>query len=202
MKKDLSIKKIVFCAILIGIMFVFAWTPLGMIPLGFVSPTTVFIPVAIGIIVLDDWRYSLALGTFFGVVSWIRAMVPAGVLDIYFANPIVSILPRSLMGIVVYFLYQFIKKIKSNALRFSITGGLVALFNTIFTISSLSIVYYNELTKFLLENNMNWGGWLFGVIVLLNMIPEILLGAISSGMICKVLNKIVFLNTRTIDNNE
>ena len=187
-----EIKSITFTGILIALMFAFAWTILGFIPLGFVSPTTVFLPVAVGICCIEKKGYGIALGIAFGICSWIRSFAPASVLDPYFQNPLVSVLPRALMGIVVVFIYAFIKKVVKNSIvRGVIVGSLVPLFNTIFTMTMLLIFHYTDITA-LLEGTMSVTKWLFGTVVLLNMLPEMALGIIVTAIVSKSIEKIKF----------
>ena len=184
-----EIKSITFSAILIALMFAFAWTVLGFIPLGFVSPTTVFLPVAVGICCIEKKRYGIALGIAFGICSWIRAFAPASVLDPYFQNPLVSVLPRALMGVVVVFLYALIKKaVKNTIVRGIIVGALVPLFNTIFTMALLLIFHYADITALL--EGASVANWLFGSVVLLNMLPEMALGIIVTAIVSKSIEKI------------
>ena len=186
-----EIKSITFSAILIALMFAFAWTVLGFIPLGFVSPTTVFLPVAVGICCIEKKRYGIALGIAFGICSWIRAFAPASVLDPYFQNPLVSVLPRALMGVVVVFLYALIKKaVKNTIVRGIIVGALVPLFNTIFTMALLLIFHYADITALL--EGASVANWLFGSVVLLNMLPEMALGIIVTAIVSKSIEKIKF----------
>ena len=186
-----EIKSITFSAILIALMFAFAWTVLGFIPLGFVSPTTVFLPVAVGICCIEKKRYGIALGIAFGICSWIRAFAPASVLDPYFQNPLVSVLPRALMGVVVVFLYALIKKaVKNTIVRGIIVGALVPLFNTIFTMALLLIFHYADITALLVDQSV--ANWLFGSVVLLNMLPEMALGIIVTAIVSKSIEKIKF----------
>ena len=186
-----EIKSITFSAILIALMFAFAWTVLGFIPLGFVSPTTVFLPVAVGICCIEKKGYGIALGIAFGICSWIRAFAPASVLDPYFQNPLVSVLPRALMGIVVVFLYALIKKaVKNTIVRGIIVGALVPLFNTVFTMTLLLIFHYTDITALL--EGASVANWLFGSVVLLNMLPELALGIIVTAIVSKSIEKIKF----------
>ena len=187
-----EIKSITFTGILIALMFAFAWTILGFIPLGFVSPTTVFLPVAVGICCIEKKGYGIALGIAFGICSWIRSFAPASVLDPYFQNPLVSVLPRALMGIVVVFIYALIKKaVKNSIVRGVIVGALVPLFNTIFTMTLLLIFHYTDITA-LLADTMSVTKWLFGTVVLLNMLPEMALGIIVTAIVSKSIEKINF----------
>ena len=161
-----EIKSITFTGVLIALMFAFAWTALGFIPLGFVSPTTVFLPVAIGICCIEKKGYGMALGLAFGICSWIRAFAPASVLDPYFQNPLVSVLPRALMGVVVVLIYAIIKKaVKNSIVRGVIVGAL---------------------------EGTSVAKWLFGSVVLLNMLPEMALGIIVTAIISKKIEKIRF----------
>ena len=186
-----EIKSITFTGVLIALMFAFAWTALGFIPLGFVSPTTVFLPVAIGICCIEKKGYGMALGLAFGICSWIRAFAPASVLDPYFQNPLVSVLPRALMGVVVVLIYAIIKKaVKNSIVRGVIVGALVPLFNTIFTMTMLLIFHYTDITALLEGTSV--AKWLFGSVVLLNMLPEMALGIIVTAIISKSIEKIRF----------
>jgi len=182
--------KIAFAGILIALMFVLSWTVLGMIPLGVASATTVFIPVCIGIIFFDDFKYAAIFGLFFGIVSLVRSFVPQGFLDPYFQNPIVSVLPRLLVGIVGYLVYKGLSKVIKNRIAVSsITGGIVALLNTIFTMGTLILVYYNDISQSFSNNGFTIFTAL-KTISLLNMLPEIAIGAILTPIIIKVLDKI------------
>lgn len=182
--------KIAFAGILIALMFVLSWTVLGMIPLGVASATTVFIPVCIGIIFFDDFKYAAIFGLFFGIVSLVRSFVPQGFLDPYFQNPIVSVLPRLLVGIVGYLVYKgFSKIIKNRIAVSSITGGTVAFLNTIFTMGTLILVYYHDVSQSFSNNGFTIFTAL-KTISLLYMLPEIAIGAILTPILIKVLDKI------------
>lgn len=188
-KLNKEIKNIVFAGILIALMFAFAWTILGFIPLGIISPTTVFLPVAVGICCIEKKGYGIALGIAFGVCSWLRSFAPASVLDPYFQNPLVSVLPRALMGVVVTVLYAIIKKfVKNSIARGAIVGALVPLFNTIFTMTLLLIFHYSDITALLEGTSV--AKWLFGSVVLLNMLPEVVLGCIVTSIVSKTIEKI------------
>ena len=194
MKDTKKFFKITFTGILIALMFAFSWTPLGMIPLGIASATTVFIPVVIGIVCLNDFRYSLVLGISFGLCSLIRALSPTGVLDPYFLNPLVSVVPRTLMAIGTHLIYNVLLKAFSK-LKYGyeisslICGGVAALLNTLFTISILVLIYFPELTELLTTNNSTMGLFIKGI-VLTNMLPEIALGMIVTFSVAKVLKTI------------
>ena len=181
--------EVIFFALLVALMFVFSWTPLGMVPLGTASATTIFIPVCIGICFFKDFKYSILLGFAFGLVSFIRSFVPNGPLDPYFQNPIVSVLPRMFVGVVGYFAYRVLHNTK-GIIKYPVVGALVALFNTIFTMSTLLLVYYKDISN-LVNNDFGMTvGALLGSIALLNMIPEIALGVVLTPAVMFALDKV------------
>ena len=91
---------------------------LGLIPnLGYVSVspmvgfTTIHIPVFIGAY-FGSRKVGGFLGLVFGFTSLFVAFTrPVGLLDPVFTNPLVSVLPRFLVGFFAYDVLQFIKKI-------------------------------------------------------------------------------------------
>ncbi len=191
MKDTKKFFKIAFTGIMIALMFVFSWTILGMVPIGtFASATTVFIPVIIGIVCLDDFRYTIVLSLAFGIVSLIRALVPQGILDPYFVNPLVSVLPRFLMGIVTHLFYRFIKKIiKNNSISAMLTGAIGAFTNTLFTMSMLLLVYFKDLVECLIDSGNMTIKVFLGTVALTNMLPEIILGMIICYVVMKIYDK-------------
>lgn len=188
--------KIAFAGILIALMFVLSWTVLGMIPLGPVSVTTVFIPVCIGIIFFDDLKYATIFGLFFGIASFVRSFVPNGLLDPYFQNPLVSVLPRLLVGILGYLVYKGLSKtIKNRVVVTAITGGSVALLNTILTMGTLILVYFSDISQLFADNGSSIRAVLASI-ALVNMLPEIALGVILTPVIIKVLDR---LNNKNLE---
>ena len=197
MKDTKKYFKISFTGILIALMFAFSWTVLGMIPLGIASATTVFIPVVIGIICLNDFKYSVVLGFAFGLVSLIRSLSPTGFLDPFFINPIISVVPRVIMAILTHLFYNLLLKCFNKAkykyeICASLSGGIAALTNTIFTISILLLVHFPEISAEL-TNSSSTIGLFIKAIVLTNMLPEIILGMIVSFVVIKIYNKIGYL---------
>ena len=191
MKDTKKFFKITFAGIMIALMAVFSWTVLGMVPLGTLSATTVFIPVVVGIIILDDFRYTILLSLSFGLMSLIRALSPQGAFDGLFINPCVSVLPRLIMGLLTNLFYRFISKnLKNKNICAMLTGGVCALTNTFFTISSLIIFCFNDLMAYL-QTIDNFTIFTFiTTIMLTNMIPEIVLGMIVCYAVFKAYNSI------------
>jgi len=102
-------------------------TPLGLVPwFSGASLTIMQIPVIIAAI-LEGPIAGLIVGAIFGVSSLLKAAVaPNGVFDPIFVNPVVSILPRLLIGPVSYLVYKLLKG-KESAPRVGLAAVLASI---------------------------------------------------------------------------
>lgn len=116
-KKTISSRKLVTSAMLGAITIVLSLTPLGLIPLGFINATTMHIPVIIGAIAEGPVVGAL-VGLIFGVSSLLNALLrnPSPVSFVFY-NPLISVLPRILIGITSYYAYKACLKINDNKLK-------------------------------------------------------------------------------------
>jgi uncharacterized membrane protein len=95
-----------------AISIVLGITKLGFIPfvLG-TSITIMHVPVIVGAVLEGPW-VGTAIGLIFGVFSLVWAYIgPNGPGDIYFQNPLISILPRLFIGLFAYWVYRALRKI-------------------------------------------------------------------------------------------
>lgn len=115
MKKE-KLRKLVVSSMLGAITVVLGLTPLGLIPLGIINATTMHIPVIVGAI-LEGPVVGAAIGLIFGISSLIKNITMPNLLSFAFYNPLVSILPRVLIGVVSYYVYDFFSKRKSSTLK-------------------------------------------------------------------------------------
>ncbi|MGP1411493.1 MAG: ECF transporter S component [Peptoanaerobacter stomatis] len=97
-------KKIVVSSMLGAITVILGLTPLGFIPLGIINATTMHIPVIVGAI-LEGPVVGASIGLIFGLSSFIKAFMSPTPISFVFYNPLISILPRVLIGIVSYYVY-------------------------------------------------------------------------------------------------
>lgn len=113
MKKSvngLSTRKMTIVGLLGGISIVLGMTPLGFIPVGPTRATIMHIPVIIGAIMEGPLVGGL-IGLIFGLFSIFQAVTNPTPVSFVFLNPIVSVLPRILIGIVAYYGYRFSKNL-------------------------------------------------------------------------------------------
>lgn len=122
-------RKLVIASMLGAITIVLGMTPLGLIPLGFINATTMHIPVIIAAIAEGPIVGAL-VGLIFGISSLLNAILKnASPVAFVFYNPLISIVPRVLIGITSYYSYAAMKKTKDKNLKIltKILWGIVTL---------------------------------------------------------------------------
>ncbi len=120
---------------------VLAMTPLGMIPwFAGASLTTMHIPVIIGAI-LEGPVAGTIIGLVFGLFGMIRSMIaPQGPIDLMFQNPMVSVLPRLVIGVAAWGVWNLLKKYPvPGIIAAGIAGSLT---NTILVLGALSLLNF------------------------------------------------------------
>ncbi|SET81124.1 Uncharacterized membrane protein [Natronincola peptidivorans] len=111
--RKLSTRKMAVAGMLGGFSVALSMTPIGYIPIPFlgINATTMHIPVIIGAI-LGGPMVGTFVGMIFGVSSFLRATTP------FFADPLIAILPRLLIGIMSFYTYRLFK----NSIAAAIVG--------------------------------------------------------------------------------
>lgn len=110
-------RKLVIASMLGAITIVLGMTPLGIIPLGFINPTTMHIPVIVAAIAEGPLVGAL-VGLIFGISSLLNAILRnASPVAFVFYNPLISILPRILIGITTYYSYAAFQNLSHKNLR-------------------------------------------------------------------------------------
>lgn len=112
-KSSFNIRKMTIVGVLGAISAVLGMTPIGFIPVGPTNATIMHIPVIIGAIV-EGPIVGMLVGLIFGVFSLIRAITTPTVISPVFYNPLVSILPRVLIGLVSYYTYVAVKRMNKK----------------------------------------------------------------------------------------
>lgn len=137
-KRKLDTKSMVRAGILCALIIVMTIVPYtGYISYGLVEITTLHIVVAVGAVMLG-WQYGAVLGFVWGVTCILRALTNP--LWAPFVNPMVSLVPRVLVGMVAGFAAQGFRKLR---LRTGLVAGLSAaaatLTNTVLVLSALKL---------------------------------------------------------------
>ncbi|MEG1805268.1 MAG: ECF transporter S component [Clostridia bacterium] len=107
----LNTRDIAVTSLFVGIVALMAFTPLGMIPLGFFSVNLVLVPIII-CSQMTNWKSALIVSTAFGIFSLINSYVkPDGLLYFAVQNPLISVLPRMFIGLSTHFVYKALRKL-------------------------------------------------------------------------------------------
>lgn len=112
----LETKNLTTVGILGAIVIMLGLTPLGFIPLGVLTITSLHIPVIIAGI-LEGPVVGGLVGLIFGFFSLFNAMTRPTPISFVFYNPLISIMPRILIGIVTGLVYRALKDKDNNKLR-------------------------------------------------------------------------------------
>lgn len=172
-KEKLSVKRIAVAGVLSAVAVILGITPLGYIPwFSGVSITIMHIPVIIAAI-LEGPVVGALVGLIFGVTSLVRAAVaPMTVLDPYFTNPLVSVIPRILVGLITYLVYRSLRKWEIPALIAASAMG--SFINSILVVGALGLF-----ARINWEEIFGAGFWpLFGTIIISNGVPEAIAAAV------------------------
>lgn len=74
---------------------------------GGINMTTLHIPVIIGAVFLG-WKYGALLGCVWGVTCVVKAFLTPGPGNVPFQNPMISVLPRIIVGIVAGLVFALV----------------------------------------------------------------------------------------------
>jgi len=155
-------------SVLVALTVTFASIPqLGYIYVGPVALTTMHIPVLIGG-VFGGRKAAYTLAFIFGLSSMINAMFNPLLLNEYFQNPLVSVLPRVLWGFVFYEIYLLMRKwIKNRYLGVSVHMVVSTIIHT--ALVAIALVVFTQDRLIADGNPTSIGGLIFGLF-LINMI--------------------------------
>ena len=139
-------RTIALLGILTGLTILMAFTPVGYLKLGVVSISFLMIPVAVGALAKGPWA-GAALGTVFGITSFAQCF-GMDLFGTYLASKnvvftfIMCVICRALAGFCAGLVYKLMKKISKAAfVKTSVTGLSAALFNTLFFVSALILLF-------------------------------------------------------------
>ena len=186
--KKLEVRKMAIIGVLAAISIMLSMTPLGFIPIGPINLTIMHIPVIIGA-VLEGPLVGIIVGLIFGFTSLLRAITMPTITNFALINPLVSILPRVLIGIVAYYVYKLTIKLTKNALVSGwITGVIGSLVNTVGVLGMTYILYGARYAE-ALGKSASAAKTLILTLVATNGVPEAILGGFVVSAICVVFNK-------------
>lgn len=176
-KSTTNIRKMVVISMLSGISLFLGVSGLGFITLPGFRLTIMHIPVIIGGII-EGPIVGAIVGLIFGLFSMYQNFTAPGPTSFIFWNPIIALVPRILVGVVSFYVYNFLKnKIKNPKFTIGISAIVATLTNTIGVLGLTYIIYLENYAKTLGISTDIVGATLFATGVG-NGIPEALLSAV------------------------
>ncbi len=140
MNRRQSIQRITRLGILMGLIILMTFIPnIGYIQTGLFSITTIHIPVLIGAALMGPIG-GLVLGLTWGLTSYFYALTLGTIEAMIFLNPMVSIVPRVLVGLIVSYTTLALDKVDmKEVLKYGLVAGIGTLSNTVLVLSSIFI---------------------------------------------------------------
>ena len=177
-QRRLNVRKMTVIGVLSAISIMMSMLPfIGYIPIGPTKATIMHIPVIIGAII-EGPVVGATIGLIFGLTSLWNAMTQPTITSIFFLNPLVSILPRVLIGVVSYYVYQGIYKISKKVYAAGFMAGLIgSLANTVGVLGMIYVLYADKYMERIGQAGADAGKWLF-TLAATNGVPEALVAAL------------------------
>jgi uncharacterized membrane protein len=135
----LSTRQITIVGMLSAISIILGITGYGFIPLPIAKATIMHIPVIIGAI-LEGPIVGALTGLIFGLFSIFQNITSPNILSFAFINPLVSVLPRVLIGITSYYCYKLVFK-NNSLLKIGLSAAIGSLTNTLGVLSMIYLIY-------------------------------------------------------------
>ncbi|MCH4124022.1 MAG: ECF transporter S component [Levilactobacillus sp.] len=163
---------------------------LGYIPLGPFSMTLIGLTVIVAGTALGP-KDGMVIGGFWGLITFVRAFTwpSSPVAPLIFTNPLISILPRLLMGLVAGGLYTWGRHRQWSQRRaMQVAAGCAALVNTLLVLGLVFFFYQTPAvaTAFGAKGNQTLG-YVLMISLLTNGIPELILDVLVAPLIARPL---------------
>ncbi|HYF74958.1 MAG TPA: ECF transporter S component [Candidatus Nitrosocosmicus sp.] len=183
----LNTRQIAVIGMLSSISIVLGLTGYGFIPLPIAKATIMHIPVIIGAI-LEGPVVGMLIGLIFGVFSIFQNMSSPGLLSFAFYNPLVSVLPRVLIGLTSYYCYKLVAG-RFKALGVGFGAAIGSLTNTFGVLGMIYLLYAARYAEAKGISAASSAKVIFGV-ALTNGLPEAIIAVIITvPVVVAVMNR-------------
>lgn len=145
-RRKFSTRQITTIGALFAIVIVLGATGLGFIPVPPVNLTIMHIPVIVGSLVEGPIVGGM-LGFLFGCFSMFHAINTPMPVSFIFLNPVVSILPRILIGVTPYLVYKYLNIKKYTKIRIGIAAAVGSFTNTLGVVGLMYVLYLEQYSQ-------------------------------------------------------
>ena len=194
--KQISARKIAITAMFVALLAVFAFTPIGLMPIipGVIDTAFVLILLVTVAIQVEGLWVGLVCSTAFGVFSFINSFIRPSLMAFAFQNPLISILPRIVIAFTTYYSMVGIKKLTKNSKTKymrkhlpSLVSAIVAVVtNTALVLGFIILGYGNTLVG---DGTQTITQLITGTILVINFPVEIVANVLFAPMLYSVLIK-------------
>jgi uncharacterized membrane protein len=170
-----------------AICVVLGLTGYGFIPLPGAKATIMHIPVIVGAIIGGP-LVGMTIGLIFGLFSIMQNITAPNLLSFAFINPLVSVLPRVLIGLTSYYVYK-LSFIKKDSLRIGLATVIGSLTNTFGVLTMIYILYA---AKFAAAKGIDpsvAANTIYGIAII-NGVPEAIIATIITIPVVLAIKKI------------
>lgn len=178
--------------ILTAIIFLQSFIPfLGYIPIPPLNPTIIHITVIVAALSLGT-KDGMIIGGVWGIIRLIRAFAaPQTPLDpLIFTNPLISVLPRIMVGLVAGLVFYWFKTRQKNlTFGMALSAVLASLTNTILVLTFIYVFYREDYATAINADSSNLI-YVLGGVVLTNGVAEAVAAGILGPIIAKPLLKV------------
>ncbi|WP_094606947.1 hypothetical protein SPSIL_047960 [Sporomusa silvacetica DSM 10669] len=181
-----GVRQIAVIGMLSAISIMLGLSGFGFIPLPTAKATIMQIPVIIGAI-LEGPVVGAMIGLIFGLFSIVQNLTAPTILSFAIINPLVSVLPRVLIGITAYYSYKWTWG-KREGVRIGVGAIVGSLTNTF---GFLTMVYLLYAAEFAATRGIEMGAAAKVIysIALINGIPEAIIAAAISVPVIGAIKK-------------
>lgn len=147
-KKITGLPRMVIMAMLIALLIIMTFTPIGYLYIGAIEITLMSIPVAVGAILLGP-AAGAVLGLVFGLTSFFQCFgMSAFGATLLAINPfytfIMCVIPRILVGVVPGLIFKGLQKIdKTKVISYAVASLSAAVTNTVLFVLALIVLFWN-----------------------------------------------------------
>lgn len=145
-KSKFTTRQITIVGLLASLSMALGFTGIGYIPIPPFKTTIMHVPVIIGSL-LEGPVIGAILGLIFGLSSMFEAVKTPNPVSFIFLNPLVSVIPRMLIGITPYYMFKIVKKMKNKSISLAIATTVGSFTNTIGVLGMIYLLYLEPYMK-------------------------------------------------------
>ncbi len=209
------VKDLVVLAMFVAIILIMAFTPVGLIDLPLIKATILHVPVIIGAILMGPKKGAF-LGFLFGLTSLIKNTMAPSLLSFAFtpAVPVpglgtgspwalfICFVPRILVGVTPWLVYALFRKLSAHnvgvkAGSLALCGAVGAFTNTALVMGSIYVIFRDAYAAANGIEAREVLGVILGIVTA-NGIPEAVVAAVLTPVICLALMKAHILEPKAV----